>query len=425
MRSAIYHAALPGDRRAAHASLAAAAEDEVRAAWHRASAATGPDEDVAAGLERAAQSARARSGFAAAAAAFERAGRLSESRDERLRRLAAAADAAWLGGRTSHALALIEAVVAHDRRPRIRGDLVHLRGTIEHFAGSSAAHRTLADAAEILAPVDRREAIICLVEGVGSALFAGDVDRAVAFAERAAELAEPGDAAHEFFASFIGGVTSVLSGRPELGISLRRRAAELAESEALGVDPRRLVWAALAALWSGDGDRVVARGREAAAWAREQGAVAVLPFAARILARGHIVIGRWRDAHAALAKSLDASHLTGQRRSTADALALLAWLEAAQGREADARAHAAEGLALADELGLPWFRGRSLRALLLLELGGGVAPRPRGGRAAPARAGRAAAARAPRAFAASGSHRGARSTRRRARRARHSRWLRG
>ncbi|MDP9255592.1 MAG: AAA family ATPase, partial [Actinomycetota bacterium] len=57
LRSAVYHDAPPDDRRAAHDALAGALAEERdadRRAWHRASAASAPDEEVALGLEQAA-----------------------------------------------------------------------------------------------------------------------------------------------------------------------------------------------------------------------------------------------------------------------------------------------------------------------------------------------------------------------------------
>ena len=93
-RFAVYQAASPPERQNAHHALAVATDPGTgpdRRAWHRGHAALGPDEDLAAELERAVPAARARGGLAADAAFRERAAELTPDAARRSRRALAAA----------------------------------------------------------------------------------------------------------------------------------------------------------------------------------------------------------------------------------------------------------------------------------------------------------------------------------------------
>jgi DNA-binding CsgD family transcriptional regulator len=373
VRSALYHAADPAERRRAHAALAGALPGDDRGAWHLAAAALGPDARAAAALERAAETATRRSGFAAAAAAYERAARLSERREDRLRRLSAAADSGWLAGRTTHALALIEEALAYAADGARRGELLYLRGTIQHFGGDPArAAATLEEAAGLLADSNRRLACLSLTQANGSLLASGEVARAVELSERLIEIGDA-DQPDEYLLTSLGrGSALLMDGRPEEGLPFLRDAAEaIREHELLSSNPRNLPWAALAAYWLGDIASMASYAAAATRWAREHAAVATLAFAARLLARAQLTTGQWPAARASLAESLDGARIAGLINQQVQTLAMLAWLDAAQGRAEECRRKVEEARMLADSVNLRW-RNDLLRALVLLELGAGI-----------------------------------------------------
>jgi DNA-binding CsgD family transcriptional regulator len=109
MRSAVCETAGPGRRRAMHQALAKVligAPD--RQVWHLAAASLGPDEEVAAGLEAAADRALRRGAIAEQAAALIQAARLSPGSAQRGQRLIRAAWAFYDLGRPQTVLRLLD-----------------------------------------------------------------------------------------------------------------------------------------------------------------------------------------------------------------------------------------------------------------------------------------------------------------------------
>jgi DNA-binding CsgD family transcriptional regulator len=105
--SAVMQAATAKQLRSAHVALAEAlAGDQDRAVWHRAAAASGPDEAVAKALDAAADRALLRGARDVAASALERAAELTVEPQRRAQRLYLAGERAMEVGRSSDAVRL-------------------------------------------------------------------------------------------------------------------------------------------------------------------------------------------------------------------------------------------------------------------------------------------------------------------------------
>ena len=150
VRSAIYHSAPFARRATAHRQLAAALQDEPdRRAWHLASAALQPDEQVASLLEATATQAQRRGGAAAAALAMERAAELSPAHEDQARRLVAAASAAVSTGQGDWVQDLATRALAVTADPELRLTARRIAGWALAYSGRrSAALSALISVAE-------------------------------------------------------------------------------------------------------------------------------------------------------------------------------------------------------------------------------------------------------------------------------------
>jgi DNA-binding CsgD family transcriptional regulator/tetratricopeptide (TPR) repeat protein len=349
VRSAVYHAARPSDRRAAHRALADACRDTgpEEWAWHLAVAALGPDENAAAALEQAAGTARQRSGYAAAATALERSARLTPERDDRLRRLAAAADAAWQAGRTESAVALVRQTLAGAEDPALRANALRLYGEIEILAGKrDAAARAFLEATDLLERIDPTGAVAAAADAV----YALPAEHAMETARRARSLApEDGSEADGEAAATLGYVLSFegryTEARPHLD-----RAVELLRHRTSIPTPLQAARLSAALAWLGryeDGHRFLAT---LVARARAAGAVGALPYLLAGSSWQALHADRWNEAEADAAEAHQLAEELGQPPTQESALGVLTWVHALRGDEGRCRVHGEQTRRLARAL---------------------------------------------------------------------------
>ncbi|WP_101782865.1 helix-turn-helix transcriptional regulator [Nonomuraea indica] len=332
IRTAAYRGASFTDRLAAHDALAdALAGDPDRAAWHRAAAATGPDEEVAAALEAAALRARRRSGHATAVAAMERAVRLTAEEEERARRLALAAEIAVDAGLPDRARHLAGQALRLTEDARVLARVATVRARVEFEHGSlRTVHEVLVAAARRVAPLDPDSAASMLADAARASWSAGEPVR-VAQAHRMLETLPPDPVRDKLVAS-IGGALKLYAADPAeaaYGVALLREHIAQGRSGPPGL---RLNVASQALL-TGDYDDTREIMVDLAEESRANGAVGWLPMVLCTLATAEINLGRHRDAVQSASEALRIAEDTGQPSRVAHAEALLAYVAAIRGDE--------------------------------------------------------------------------------------------
>jgi DNA-binding CsgD family transcriptional regulator len=350
LRSLVYRGAPAEERRRAHGALAgcltaAPGTESERRAWHLAAAAVAPDEDVAGALAAAGERFAHRTGYLAAAYAYERAAELTPEPGRRGERLVEAAEATRLAGRPARARELLREAATLAADDALRSDIAFKEAMLEAWLGSVevAAERYARLADEVKDPERAAQA---LSYAAGTAIAAGDTESALASARRAAALLDPGHSALSGRTACTVretlGAVLVLRGEPAEGVPLLRAAAEWFEAE--GEMPGR-DYVAQALLWVEDYALARRLLDPLLAHARRVGDLRALTSALEVQAQLAYRTGEWRAAHAAADESVRLSADTELTVQLAYSLAVLAIVEAARGDTASA-AHAAQ----ADEI---------------------------------------------------------------------------
>jgi DNA-binding CsgD family transcriptional regulator len=339
VRSAVYGAGAPEERRRAHRALADATDaesDPDRRAWHHAQAAAGLDEDVAAELERSAGRARARGGLSAAAAFHERAVELTPDLRRRAQRALLAAQFKHQAGAPDAVLRLLAMAQAGplDELERARAQLLHAQITFAMTRGADAPPLLL-EAARRLEPLDARLARETYLEAFAAALSAdrlarGGDAREIATAVLAAGW-EPATRASDLLLDGLALLTcqGYVAGTPALKVALRAFRDEPLSEE----DELRWLWLAcrIARALADDEawDELTARHLELA---RRAGAFSALPVALTDRVLVELFSGRTAVAMSLAAESDAVVEATGSHLTLRTSIVLANW----RGRDAEA-----------------------------------------------------------------------------------------
>jgi DNA-binding CsgD family transcriptional regulator len=388
LRAAAYHAASLSVRLAAHRALAQVldgAENADRRAWHRAAASVGPDDEVAAELEHAAERARTRTGFAAASSAYARAAQLTGDREGRARRLVAAAEAAVGAAQLGRARDFAAHATRLGTDSRVLARAARIRAAAEFDQGSPrTAHAILVAAAGSIAAEEPAAASAMLIEAVRNAHFAGDAAGAQEAVTQLIAMSSEGGPPPPFIGA-LAGLADLLAANSACGVQrIRDWLTAWAPAAAAGArtahrekraGPRiplgRFLGAAMS-VWAGDDAATYERVTSVVAESREQGAIGLLPMALHGLAIAQIQRGRHRDAADSAAEGLRLAEDTGAGARAWHLRCILGWLAGVAGDAERCRSLAEDSVGSAVRDGVTLAAAWGDWALALLDLGTGA-----------------------------------------------------
>jgi DNA-binding CsgD family transcriptional regulator len=340
VRSVVYREAPLSLRRAVHGALAAVTDptiDPDRRAWHLAASASGPDENIAAELERSAARAQARGGLAAAAAFLDRAVALTDDPARRAKRALVAAQASFQAGAFDAVERLLATAEAYplDEAQGARASLLrgHLALVLNY--GNDGA-RLLLQAARRLERFDLVLARRAYLTAWGAAVIAGYLGEPGLLLEicRAVRaLPPPPTAAHPLDLVLDGLALLTTDGRAVATPALQRAAKAVAEMPV--EDVLRWGWLAgapSAGTWDSDGFSAI--NERQAQLLRGAGALAELPLQLNALAGVKALKGDFEGAGLLIAESDRVAAATGSHVPPFGDVTL----RARQGREPEASA---------------------------------------------------------------------------------------
>ncbi len=333
LRNAAWLVTSAAERRSAHRTLAEVYRHRpgIRLR-HRAEAADGPDDALAAELLALAGTERTRAGHATASAIAERASGLLSEPGPSLDALADAVQDAAIGGDARRVHVLAGRILAEPDgvSPQARARALLRLGTVEADTGSvPRSAELLAGAARIGAGAVRVRALFELLQAhyrVGSAPGMAEAADAIG------ACADGRDPEQAMLSAYSQAAALAFAGRWVEAADPARRTLELFDRHpGLLDDPHHLLTAGLAAGWAGTVAAAYRDGPRHLELARSRGAIGVLPTALSLLAGAAGLLGRHREAFAYAGEAVELGTELGYAADVSIAQELLAWELAARG----------------------------------------------------------------------------------------------
>jgi DNA-binding NarL/FixJ family response regulator len=374
LRSAAYHEAEPEARQAAHRALADSVDaqrDPVRRAWHLATATVGADEDVAASLDRAAQTAQARNAFVTASRAYQRAAELTADPGRQVARWMAAGQAACLGGDLASAYRLLTEVIKLADDPGTKADAQAMLAYAILWTSPPIGqyHQLIADA-EAVQPFDKRRAATLLALASGVCIMIGRLDLALETAARAVDLGRSAGGIAWLTSQASLAQASILTGSREAG---RRLIGDILADPGIGGPDLALQLLRMrcgqSLIWCEEYQPAEELLMSSVAALRATGRLDDLPYGLATLSDLHFRTGEWSLAYAHAAEAVELSSAYPTNTTLSYALVCASRIDAAMGAAGVCRDRLAQAVALAMPIGVVSISAYAAAASGLLELG--------------------------------------------------------
>lgn len=355
IRSAVVEMASPAKLRAAHRALAQVLDgplDTERRAWHLAESVIGRDEQIAAELERMADSMRDKRAYQVASTSYQRAAELATDRARYARCRFQAAAMAWFAGNFTHARDLAAETGVEELEGIATAEAQYVLGGIELFLGHPEQARQLlsASAASYLT-ISTDVAMERQLDAVLASYVGNDFESAAELALEATQW-KSSRPALTGLGQLLAGVSILTQGDPATGAELITSAVNTAELvSGVGLHNQHTIHAA---------HELVRVGLPLAAKRileplvdrlRANVELGMLPYALHIAAVVDARSGHLDAAYAAASESTRLGGETGNPLWHYRGMAVLAYVQALRGDETESRRNAAEARRLGEQLG--------------------------------------------------------------------------